>query len=198
MVREETELSYAINQLNIEMTECRKCPMVNHSQIYPGIYRGQFKYFFVGAAPWNLAGPEEAFMVGKASANFERFLQLANIARSECYVTNAVTHIPIEPTGASRQPETQEILNCSSYLKKQIDWLQPKLVIALGGIALQALSMVNPVTFKGLTNNIRKTHKWYGRTLMICTHPSPMAVSFRPEQQQIMDYEMVRLVGESL
>lgn len=180
------------------MTSCRKCPAVNHSRIYPGIYRKPFKYFFVGAAPWNLAGPEEAFMVGKASANFEKFLQLANIARSECYVTNAVTHIPVDPTGQSRQPANNEIVNCNVYLKKQIDLLQPKLVIALGGIALLSLGFIAPVPIKGLSNSIRKVFDWYGRKLMVCTHPSPMAVSFRPEEQQIMDYEMVRLVGESL
>lgn len=198
MSDQESELAYAINELNVEMQHCRKCSTVNHSQIYPGIYRKPFKYFFVGAAPWNLDGPEEAFMVGKASANFDKFLQLAGIQRSECYVTNAVVHIPIQHQGKSRQPNIIEIEKCSTYLQKQIDLLKPKLIIALGGTAVHALDIIEQTNIFSVTRSVRKLHKWYGRYLMVCTHPSPMAVSFRDEDQQKLDYEQIRINYEQI
>lgn len=181
-----------INSLNDEMRQCRLCPNVNHTQIYPGIFRPGQKYFFIGAAPWNLGGKEEAFMIGKAAINFEIFLNEAGIYRDECYTTNGVVHIPVGKDGKSRQPDITEISNCSIYLKRQIDILNPPLVIALGSVALNVLDRVEPHQIFSVSRALRKPHEWNGRILFVCTHPSPMAVSFRPEKEQIEDYKAVR------
>lgn len=195
---DDLEKRQKIQVLNDVMSGCKLCPNVNHTQIYPGIYRKEFKYFLIGAAPWNLAGPQEAFEVGKAAENLHRFLQLANIARSECYITNAVVHIPTQGDGKPRQPSFQEMSNCSIYLKYQIDLLQPKLVVALGGIALHTLDAIKPTNIFSVSRSVRRLHKWYDRHLMCCTHPSPMAVTFRPEDQQVQDYEMIRINYDSI
>jgi uracil-DNA glycosylase family 4 len=173
-----------------KMSECRLCPHVNHSQIYPGIYRPGQKYFFVGAAPWNLAGEQEAFRVGAAAANFERYIAANGITRDECFTTNAVVHIPV--TGKARQPDSYEIKRCSQYLEQYIDILKPKLVIALGAVALEALNGIFMSSFKRVKDNFRRAVPWNGRYLMICTHPSPMAVSFRGDVEQIKDYKAVK------
>ncbi len=186
-----------LNQLDLVMRECRLCPEVDHSQIYPGIYRPGQKYFFVGAAPWNLAGPEEAFMVGKASENFNMFIKAAGILRSECYTTNAVVHIPVTNQQKSRQPNIAEIKNCSKYLKLQLDIIKPKIVIALGTVAINALDSVEPHTIFSVSRAIRKPHKWNGSTLFVCTHPSPMAVSFRGVDEQVEDYKAVKRYYET-
>ena len=188
----------SISKINERARNCVTCPYVNHTQMYPGIYRPGQKYFFVGAAPWNLAGPEEAFMVGKASQNFERFISMAGIKREECYTTNAVIHIPYDLEGKSRQPTEEEIKNCSSYLRQQLIVIQPKLVIALGGVALQGLNHIAPVPIKFITHSVRKLYDWAGTKLMCCTHPSPQAVVFRPEYHQVQDYQMIRINYEGL
>jgi uracil-DNA glycosylase family 4 len=175
-----------------EMSSCHLCPNVNHSQIYAGVYRPGQKYFFVGAAPWNLAGEQEAFRIGKASENFEKYLKAAGIDREECFTTNAVVHIPVNSQGESRQPTHEESFNCSRYLSDYIRILNPPLVIALGRVALETLSHVYPHHIRSIYEVVRKPMKWKGRWLMACTHPSPMAVSFRGDDEQILDYKAIK------
>lgn len=182
-----------------KMKDCRLCPHVNHTQIYPGVYRTGQKYFFVGAAPWNLAGEEEAFRVSHAAANFEKYIAAAGITRDECFTTNAVVHIPLQRSSKSRQPNEYEISNCSRYLKTYINVLKPKLVIALGGVALEGLRHVSPHPFATLTKNIGSAVEWLPGTWLMCaTHPSPMAVSFRGDAQQIEDYKAIKEFYDTL
>ena len=175
-----------------KMSECRLCPHVNHAQIYPGIYRPGQKYFFVGAAPWNLEGEQEAFRVSSAAQNFTKYIHAAGISRAECFTTNAVVHIPIDPRSKSRQPVPYEISNCSRYLEEYINILKPKLVIALGSVALQALNGIFVSSFKKVNDSFRRAVHWNGRYLMVCTHPSPMATSFRGDEEQIKDYKAIK------
>ena len=97
---------------------------------------------FVGEQPGNeedLAG--EPF-VGPAGRLFNDALAEAGIDRRQTYVTNVVKHFKWEPRGKRRihkKPNSQEINACRPWLEAELAVVKPKVIVALGATAAQAL-----------------------------------------------------------
>jgi uracil-DNA glycosylase family protein len=97
---------------------------------------------FVGEQP----GDEEDLtgrpFVGPAGRLLDRALAESGIDRSRCYVTNAVKHFKWEPRGKRRihsKPNMKEIHACRPWLDAEIARVRPKVLVALGATAAQAL-----------------------------------------------------------
>ncbi len=80
--------------------------------------------------------------VGPAGEILDQALDEAGIDRSTVYVTNAVKHFKWEPRGKRRlhkRPDAGEISACRPWLDKEIELIQPRVVVCLGATAAQAL-----------------------------------------------------------
>ena len=80
--------------------------------------------------------------VGPAGRLLDRALEEAGIDRDEVYVTNVVKHFKWEARGKRRihkRPNADEISACRPWLEAEIDLVRPKVVVALGATAAQAL-----------------------------------------------------------
>src|SRR5436853_1138040 len=80
--------------------------------------------------------------VGPAGKIMDRALEEAGIDRNEVYVTNTVKHFKWEPRGKRRihqKPNSREIAACRPWLDAELRIVRPKLVVALGSTAAQAL-----------------------------------------------------------
>ncbi len=80
--------------------------------------------------------------VGPAGQKLNEALAEAGIPRAVLYVTNAVKHFKYVPRGKIRlhqKPVTAEIKACRQWLEKELDFVQPKVAVALGATAAQAL-----------------------------------------------------------
>jgi uracil-DNA glycosylase len=81
--------------------------------------------------------------VGPAGLKLNEALAEAGIPRAALYVTNAVKHFKYVPRGKIRlhqKPVTAEIKTCRQWLEKELDFVRPKVAVALGATAAQALS----------------------------------------------------------
>jgi DNA polymerase len=81
--------------------------------------------------------------VGPAGQLLDKALEEAGIDRSQVYVTNAVKHFKFEQRGKRRlhaKPTTGEVKHYRWWLKKELELVQPKLVVALGATATLALA----------------------------------------------------------
>ena len=81
--------------------------------------------------------------VGPAGKVLDEALQAAALNRREIYVTNAVKHFKWEPRGKRRlhkRPSVGEIRTCSVWLQSEIRTVNPRVIVALGGSALLALT----------------------------------------------------------
>lgn len=171
---------------------CLKCPMVDHSLIFPGKYIEDMKYFFVGAATFNKAGEEEAFRYGKASKNFDDFLYMSGIDRKNCFTTNAVMHVPIHQDGTSRPQTDEELMNCKDWLYRQISFMKPNLIVALGSVALRALDLIKYHSLT-VTKHSGTGHLWFGdKYIFVLCHPSPNSFMVRSKEKQIEDYKKLK------
>jgi DNA polymerase len=81
--------------------------------------------------------------VGPAGHLLDKALAEAGIARDEVYVTNAVKHFKFEQRGKRRihsKPTAGEVKHYRWWLEKELDLVEPRLVVALGATAALALA----------------------------------------------------------
>lgn len=74
---------------------------------------------------------------------FDEALAQAGLDRRALYVTNAVKHFKYEPRGKRRihqRPNIAEVQQCRWWLTQEIDIVKPKLIVAMGAIALFSLT----------------------------------------------------------
>jgi DNA polymerase len=98
---------------------------------------------FVGEQPGDQEDREGRPFVGPAGQLLDRAMEAAGIDRRQVYITNAVKHFKFEPRGKKRihqKPTTGEVKRYRWWLMKELDFVKPKLVVALGATAALALA----------------------------------------------------------
>ena len=111
--------------------------------------------------------------------------------RSEAFITNAALCNPKDDDGNNANPNDKEIANCSSFLKRQIQIVDPVLIVTLGRAALDGLNAIEPHDFT-LSKDVRTLVNWSGRALIPLYHPSPKAIRLhRNFMLQQEDYNFV-------
>lgn len=147
---------------------------------------------FIGEAPGRLGAEKTAvpFHGDVAGENFDRLLRLAGLNRREVFITNAVLCNPTDSAGNNRPPSHSNIKNCAALLERQIEIINPKIVVTLGAKALLALSMIEAHQLT-ISSSVRTKNPWYGRTLIPLYHPGARALIHRNFLLQTADYYFV-------
>lgn len=98
---------------------------------------------FVGEQPGDQEDKEGRPFVGPAGLLLDKAMGEAGIDRRKCYVTNAVKHFKYVERGKRRlhqKPTTGEVRHYRWWLEKEMDLVDPKLIVALGATAVLALT----------------------------------------------------------
>jgi DNA polymerase len=101
------------------------------------------KLAFVGEQPGDQEDIQGRPFVGPAGRLLNRAMEEAGIVRSQTYVTNAVKHFKFEPRGKRRlhsKPNAGEVKHYRWWLERELDFVRPRLVVALGATAALALA----------------------------------------------------------
>lgn len=177
-----------------EAKNCLACPRMNSSQRVIGYASGRLNapIMFIGEAPGRLGADASAipFHGDKAGENFESLLDQVALSRHDCFITNAILCNPKDEKGNNGTPNRTELSNCASFLKRQIDIVDPKIIVTLGAQALSATSLVEPHDLK-LSGSVRQKWNWYGRLLVPLYHPGQRAMLHRSFLNQLADYQFV-------
>ena len=148
---------------------------------------------FIAEAPGRQGGDRTRVpLVGDASgANFKKFINSIGIEREDVFVTNSVLCNPRKESGANRKPTRIESQNCSRFLRRQLEVLNPRIIATLGSVALEALKTIQYHEFN-LKINAGKVLQWNKRLLVPLYHPSPQVLaSHRRFNEQIADYRAI-------
>lgn len=98
---------------------------------------------FVGEQPGDQEDREGHPFVGPAGQLLDRALHDAGIDRSKCFVTNAVKHFKYVERGKRRlhqKPTAGEVRHYRWWLQREMDLVDPKVIVALGATAVLALA----------------------------------------------------------
>ena len=161
----------ALAELRDRALQCVKCPNLaaTRTNVVFGVGNIDAELMFVGEAPGadeDLAG--EPF-VGAAGQLLTKMIQATGLSRASVYIANILKCRPDMPAGSSgnRKPTPEEMQTCIPYLHAQIDLIQPKVLVALGGTAMEGL-----LGKSGITKLRGQWHTYRGIPLMPTYHPA--------------------------
>lgn len=137
--------------------------------------RARRPLMFVAEAPGRLGAARTGLPLhGDATGrNFEWLLEQAGWTRADVWVTNAVLCWPEGEGGVNGSPSRDEIRACSSFLRRQLEIVDPLVVAPVGLVALRALAQIAPVREGRMGKLVARPQEWDGRLLVPLFHPSP-------------------------
>jgi len=122
---------------------CVKCPHLAASRknVVFGVGDISAQLMFVGEAPGEDEDEQAEPFVGKAGQLLTRIIQTMGLSRDTVYIANILKCRPDTPgqTAGNRKPTPQEMQTCIPYLHEQIDLIRSRILVALGGTAVEGL-----------------------------------------------------------
>lgn len=141
-----TDAAVALDALRVEIgPQCARCKLaaLGRRQVVFGVGNPRADLMFVGEAPGADEDAQGEPFVGRAGQLLTKMIEGMGYARSDVYIANV---IKCRPPG-NRNPEPDEVAICETFLFRQIDIIQPRVIVALGKFAAQALLRTDtPIT----------------------------------------------------
>ena len=148
------------------VAQCRGCELCNgrRNTVF-GVGDPQADWLIVGEAPGESEDLQGEPFVGQAGLLLDNMLKALGLNRQQkVYITNV---LKCRPPG-NRNPELQEVAQCAPFLRRQVELLQPRIILAMGRFAVQALLQSNEPLGK-----LRGTvHRYNGVPLVVTYHPA--------------------------
>ena len=128
------ERKRALDQIAAEVSVCELCPLhVGRTNAVPGEGHPDTEVVFVGEGPGFNEDQQGRPFVGQAGGLLNELLKAIGWKREEVFITNVVKCRPPQ----NRDPEPSEIAACAPYLRRQLEVLDPAVVVTLGRYSLQ-------------------------------------------------------------
>jgi uracil-DNA glycosylase family 4 len=194
LVSDESERA-KFGALKAEAAVCTRCPAMCERTAVLSELNGSIssQIMFIGEAPGRKGADRTRvpFSGDQSGQNFDRFLASIGLGREQIFITSAALCNPRTESGANRKPSRAELNNCSDFLRRTIEIVDPAVIVTLGSVALDAIKSISPHNLT-LKESAGKIHAWAGRVLVPIYHPSPQVLaSHRREVEQLRDYEVV-------
>ena len=188
-------MSDSFNKLIEDASACTLCPaMCGRSAVLSELNGSPAaRVMFIGEAPGRKGADRTRvpFSGDQSGANFDRFLNSIQLTRKEIFITSAALCNPRSESGANRKPTQTELKNCSNFLRRTIELINPRVIVTLGSVALDALKRIQYHELT-LRESASRIHSWNDRVLVPIYHPSPQVLaSHRREAEQLQDYQIV-------
>jgi uracil-DNA glycosylase family 4 len=118
-----------LTQVAKEVIGCKKCVLSkSRKNAVPGVGPAKAEIMFIGEAPGFHENEKGLPFVGAAGNFLNELLAQAGLERSDVWITNVVK---CRPPG-NRDPLPEEIAACDQYLERQIEAIDPRIIITLG------------------------------------------------------------------
>jgi uracil-DNA glycosylase len=156
----------ALRQLRADIGDCTRCKLHRQGrrQVVFGVGNPDADLMFVGEAPGEEEDIQGEPFVGRAGQLLTKIIEAMGLTREQVYIANVVK---CRPPG-NRNPEADEIETCEPFLFRQIDAIQPKVIVALGTFAAQTL-----LRSKEPISRLRgHVHRYRGVSLVPTFHPA--------------------------
>ena len=166
-MRDQIGALLTLDALAAAVRECRKCPLCDgRTNTVPGEGHPQARLLFIGEGPGATEDQTGRPFVGPAGELLNKLLAAIDTAREEVFIANIVKCRPPQ----NRKPLPDEVAACLPYLHRQVTLIRPKVIVALGGTAAEALLGVK----KSLGELRGKVHRFDGIPLVVTYHPAAL------------------------
>jgi uracil-DNA glycosylase family 4 len=125
-----------LQQVRADIGDCKRCKLcTGRTNIVFGVGNPEATVMFVGEGPGADEDLQGEPFVGRAGQLLTQIIKAMGFAREDVYIANVVK---CRPPG-NRNPEPDEIAECSPFLHAQIAAIRPAVIVALGKFAAQTL-----------------------------------------------------------
>jgi DNA polymerase len=177
-----------LDALREEASACTRCRLAQtRTQVVFGVGDPHADLMFVGEAPGFHEDQQGFPFVGQAGKLLDKLLAGIGLTRPDVYVANV---LKCRPPG-NRDPMPDEIEACESYLFRQIELIQPRVVGTLGNFATKLLS--------GKSTGITRVHGQEqevtlgGRRVLLYPLYHPAAALYTPTMLAVLEQDFRRL-----
>jgi len=179
------EKAGALVAIREEIGDCTRCPLAyaGRRSIVFGDGDPNARLMFVGEGPGADEDVQGLPFVGKAGQLLNNMIGAMGLKREEVYIANIVKCRPPQ----NRVPEPVEANTCSQFLLKQIDVVQPQVIVALGATAALYLLGVK----RSLSSLRGHWHQCRGAKLAVTYHPAFLLRDPRQKGEAWKDLQMV-------
>ncbi|MDE3067721.1 MAG: uracil-DNA glycosylase [Verrucomicrobiota bacterium] len=122
---------------------CVKCPHLAASRknVVFGVGNIDAHLMFIGEAPGADEDAQGEPFVGRAGQLLTKIIQATGLRRGDVYIANILKCRPDTPgqSAGNRKPTAEEMAACIPYLHEQIDLIAPRVIVALGAVAIEGL-----------------------------------------------------------
>ncbi len=157
-----------LSEIREELGDCTRCRLCEtRKNIVFGEGNPRARLVFVGEGPGRDEDIQGRPFVGRAGQLLTKIIQAMKLERKDVYICNVVK---CRPPG-NRNPEPDEVASCEPFLIKQIESINPEVIVSLGSVATGL--MLKLKNFK--MGQLRGTFHQYGNSkLMITYHPAAL------------------------
>jgi len=193
------ERNEALKKIKEEVLALKISPLYkyrNDNKYYPVIGEGDHfaKIMFVGEAPGKTEALTARPFCGTAGKVLDRLIESAGMKRADVYITNLVKDRPQD----NRDPKPEEILLYSSFLDRQIDIIQPKVIATLGRYSMHYLMDKFGVEEKDdpiskLHGKVFEVQVSYGKIKLVILYHPAVAV-YNSHQFPTLEKDFIRAI----
>jgi DNA polymerase len=175
----------ALAGIREDIGDCTRCPLAyaGRRTIVFGDGSANARLMFIGEGPGADEDTSGIPFVGKAGQLLNNMIQAMGLKREEVYIANIVKCRP----PANRVPEPVEANTCDQFLLRQVDVVQPQVIVALGSTAAMYLLGVKQ-SLSGLRG---RWHSCRGAKLVVTYHPAFLLRDPRMKSEAWKDLQMV-------
>lgn len=156
-----------LDEVAREVSTCTRCFLAQgRKKTVPGEGNPAAQLMFVGEGPGQTEDETGRPFVGKAGELLTRMIEAIDLRREDVFILNTVKCRPPQ----NRKPLPEELTACAPYLERQIELVAPKVLVALGATAAEAMLSAR----QSLTNLRGRVHSFRGIPLVVTYHPAAL------------------------
>lgn len=127
----------AFDSLRAEAHDCTRCRLAGtRTNVVFGVGNPDADLMFIGEAPGRDEDEKGEPFVGRAGQLLTDIIKAMKLTRDDVYIANVVKCRPPE----NRNPEPDELDACRPFIRRQVELIQPKVIVTLGRFGLQSLT----------------------------------------------------------
>jgi uracil-DNA glycosylase family 4 len=179
------DASAALRLIREDIGDCTRCKLhkQGRKQIVFGVGNPNADLMFIGEAPGADEDLQGEPFVGRSGQLLTNMIKAMGLSREGVYIANI---IKCRPPG-NRQPESDECDTCSPFLLRQIEAIQPMVLVALGAVAAKTLLAISApmAELRG------RWFDFHGHKLAVTYHPAFLLRDPRQKKETWKDLQMV-------
>jgi len=179
-----------LDALAAHIAGCTGCTLAKSARNHvPGEGSPAAQFVVVGEAPGEKEDELGRPFVGRSGDLLTKILEAVQLKREDVFICNVLKHRP----PGNRNPSPDEIKACSPYLLRQLELLQPRVILALGTFASQTLLQTSqPIgKLRGLV------HRFHGVPLIVTYHPAALLRNPAWKRPTWEDVQLARRIFDS-